>query len=250
MGGPFLQKKLKMSKIFLRLILIFVSLIGFQFTDQTTTTAKHIKALTANVTSSASLWYTFITIDTFGVSTLVILIGIPLYQLILQYIATRCTLSMLKRMFLGLLCGLIAVLFLQVLEFFIALSDPITKCPHFNNNLLYSNKSFISDVQSYNYLIIPQALNWLTFLLVFLTVMKFILAQAPRDMQGFLIGVWYSQRCVNLFISAIKSFTKFNCWGYILSVKAVAMISLLVFYIVVVVRYKCHYREETYYEYT
>ena len=80
--------------------------------------------------------------------------------------------------------------------------------------------------------------------------MKFILAQAPRDMQGFLIGVWYSQRCVNLFISAIKSFTKFNCWGYILSVKAVAMISLLVFYIVVVVRYKCHYREETYYEYT
>ena len=180
-GGPFSTEEVENVKPFLRMILIFVSLIGFQFTDQTATTAKHIKALAANVTSSASLWYTFITIDTFGVSALVILIGIPLYQLILQYIATRCTLSMLKRMFLGLLCGLIAVLFLQVLEFFIALSDPITKCPHFNNNLLYTNKSFISDIQSYNYLIIPQALNGLTFLLVFLTVMEFILAQAPRD---------------------------------------------------------------------
>ena len=61
------------------MILIFVSLITFQLTDQTATTAKHIKALTGNVTYSASLWYTFITIDTFGVSTLIILIGIPLY---------------------------------------------------------------------------------------------------------------------------------------------------------------------------
>ena len=159
-------------------------------------------------------------------------------------VLTRCALSMLKRMFLGLLCGLFAVVFLQVLEVFIALSDPYIKCPYFTTNLLYNNKSFISGVQSYNYLIIPQALNGLTFLLVFLTVMEFILAQAPRDMQGFLIGMWYSQRCVNLFISAIESFTKINCWGYILSIKAVAMISMLVFYVVVAVRYKRRTREE------
>ena len=243
-GGPFSTEEVENVKTFLRIILIFASLIGFQFTDATAITTKHIRALTDNVTS-ASPWYTFITTDTFGVSTFVILIGIPLYQLILQNVTRRCALSMFKRMFLGLLCGLIAVLFLQLLEVFIAISDPYIKCPYFTNNLLSSNKSLIIDIDSYyNYLIIPQALNGLTFLLVFLTVMEFILAQAPRDMQGFLIGIWYSQSCVNLFISAIESFTKINCWGYILSIKAVAMIPMLVFYVVVAVKYKRRTREE------
>ena len=220
-------------------------MIGFRFTDETTITSNHIVSLsiTANVTSSASIWYNYITIDTFGVSTLVILFGIPLYQLILQNVATRCTLSMLKRMFLGLLCALLAVLILQVVEVLIALTNPYTKCPYFINNLLY-NMSLDTNIISYNYLIIPQALNGLSFLLVFLTVMEFILAQAPRDMQGFLIGIWYSLQSVNLFISAIESFTKISCWGYILSIKAVIMTIMLVFYIVVAVRYKRRTREE------
>ena len=245
-GGPFSTEEVENVKTFLRIILIFISMIGFRFTDQTTTTSNHIVSLsiTANVTSSASIWYNYITIDTFGVSVLVILFGIPLYQLILQNVATRCTLSMLKRMFLGLLCALLAVLILQVVEVLIALTNPYTKCPYFTNNLLYNNMSLDTNIISYNYLIIPQALNGLSFLLVFLTVMEFILAQAPRDMQGFLIGIWYSLQSVNLLISAIESFTKISCWGYIVSIKAVIMTIMLVFYIVAAVRYKRRTREE------
>ena len=243
-GGPFSTEEVENVKTFLRIILIFLTLIAFQFTDDTAITTKHIKALTANVTSSASLWYGFITMDTFGVSVLVILIGIPLYQLILKKLATRCALSMLKKIFLGLLCGLLDVLFLQVLEVLIALTNPYTKCPYFINNLLYNNISLDTNIISYNYLIIPQALNGLSYLFVFLTVMEFILAQAPRDMQGFLIGIWYSLQSVNLFILAIESFAKINCWGYILIIKALIMIILLVFYMVVAVRYKRRTREE------
>ena len=151
---------------------------------------------------------------------------------------------MLKKVFLRLLCGLVAVLFLQVLEVLIALTNPYNKCPYFTNNLLYNNISLMTDFIGYNYLIIPQVLNGLSYLLVFLTIMEFILAQAPRDMQGFLIGIWYSLQSVNLFMLAIESFAKINCSGYIFSIKAVIMIIMLVLYIVVAVKYKRRTREE------
>ena len=77
-------------------------MIGFQFLDYSTSTSKDINDLTANsnVTYSTSLWYTFIITDTFGVNTLlVIVIGIPLYQIFLRnnIIATRYVLGMLKK---------------------------------------------------------------------------------------------------------------------------------------------------------
>ena len=245
-GGPFSTEEVENVKTFLRIILIFVSILGFRFSDYSTSTSEHINTLTANynVTSFGSLWYIFITKNTFGVNIVVIVIGIPLYQLLLQNLAARYALGMLKKIFLGLLCALTAVLFLQVVEILIALTNPYANCPYFTNSLLYSNISIDTNIVSYNYLIIPQALNGLSFLLVFLTVVEFILAQAPRDMQGFLIGIWYALESVNVFILAIESFTQINCWGYILSIKAVIMIIMLVFYIIVAVKYKRRAKEE------
>ena len=79
-------------------------MIGFQFLDYSTSTSKDINDLTtnSNVTSSTSLWYTFIITDTFGVNTLlVIVIGILLYQIFLRnnIIAARYVLGMLKKYF-------------------------------------------------------------------------------------------------------------------------------------------------------
>ena len=42
------------------------------------------------------------------------------------------------------------------------------------------------------WLIFPQILNGLAQLLVNMTVLEFICAQAPRTMQGLLIGIWYA----------------------------------------------------------
>ena len=40
-------------------------------------------------------------------------------------------------------------------------------------------------------LIIPQILQGLSYLLVFLTALEFICAQAPLRLKGLLIGIWY-----------------------------------------------------------
>ena len=74
--------------------------------------------------------------------------------------------------------------------------------------LLYSNISLDTKIVSYNYLLIPHGLNGLSFILVILTIIEFILAQAPHDMQGFLIGIWYSLQSINVFILAIESVQK------------------------------------------
>ena len=48
------------------------------------------------------------------------------------------------------------------------------------------------------WLIIPQALNGVALMLVFLTVLEFVFAQAPRAMQGILTGLWYAMQAVNV----------------------------------------------------
>ena len=48
----------------------------------------------------------------------------------------------------------------------------------------------------YYLVIIPQILHGLSLILVFLTMIEFICAQAPHKMKGLLIGVWYSTKSI------------------------------------------------------
>ena len=52
----------------------------------------------------------------------------------------------------------------------------------------------------YYLVIIPQILNGLSLILVFLTMLEFICAQAPYKMKGLLIGVWYSTKSMKFLI--------------------------------------------------
>ena len=51
---------------------------------------------------------------------------------------------------------------------------------------------------------IPQALNGLAHVLVFMTVLEFIFAQAPHSMQGLLIGLWYALQSINVGINVVE----------------------------------------------
>ena len=44
-------------------------------------------------------------------------------------------------------------------------------------------------------LLIPSVLQGLSFLLVFMTALEFICAQAPFRLKGLLIGLWYETTC-------------------------------------------------------
>ena len=58
---------------------------------------------------------------------------------------------------------------------------------------IHGNKNgFFSLNHTFLWLIVPQILNGLAQLLVHMTTLEFICAQAPHTMQGLLIGLWYA----------------------------------------------------------
>ena len=70
-------------------------------------------------------------------------------------------------------------------------------------------------------------------MLVFLTALEFILAQAPPTMQGFLIDLWYAMQSVNMGISIIgyMSCAAFY-WQYYAAKLVLVFFSLILFAIV------------------
>ena len=61
------------------------------------------------------------------------------------------------------------------------------------------------DGVGYEYLIfiLPSILQGLSFLLVFMTALEFICAQAPLRLKGLLIGLWYATLAVNCLLVGI-----------------------------------------------
>ena len=53
------------------------------------------------------------------------------------------------------------------------------------------------------WLLVPQILHGFGYMLVFLTVLEFICAQAPFRLKGFMVGIWYAMLSIKYFITII-----------------------------------------------
>lgn len=84
-------------------------------------------------------------------------------------------------------------------------------------------------------------MNGFAHVLVFLSALEFILAQAPRTMQSFLIGLWHAMQSVNfaITIAAYLLCVLFE-WQYYASKTLLACLSVLLF---VAVTRKYKYRK-------
>ena len=152
--------------------------------------------------------------------------------------------NMLKRMGLGLLCCLakeIIELVLQVTQhklpctIFVDESDPVATCYYLESkvvNNLTGNCSDISTISDGKYyctqnnltfllLIIPYVLYGLAYLLVFMTALEFICAQAPLRLKGILIGFWYALLVLHLVLAISKTkVIDYTTWELFREVKA------------------------------
>ena len=77
-----------------------------------------------------------------------------------------------------------------------------------------------------------------------LTAIEFILAQAPRLMQGCLIGIWYSMQSIKLLTGIIETIPIVDCQVYLTGIKAVIIVVLLPTFITIAIKYKRRKREE------
>ena len=161
-------------------------------------------------------------------STLVAVVGIPLYRLVIVKVIPRLkNVRMLTKMWIGLYLSL-----LQVILYIIVVVNHDTtywqqhhtdlnnqaylytrarECFTIRTGCDFNPSSIIWKCQQYNdpvdntylWFIIPQLLNGLSSLLVSMTVFEFICAQAPRTTQGLLIGLWYATFSIRYLVVGI-----------------------------------------------
>ena len=260
-GGPFTTEDVEDTKAFLRIILLLTTLVRFYLSSNGYQLSRYLM-----FNECPSFWVLMLVGEPAHFTTLTIVIGIPLYQL-----ARHCCYSqryfpnMLKRMGLGLLCCLakeIIELVLQVTQHkppcttFIDKSNPTIACYYLRSritNALTGNCSDISTISDHKYyctqndltfllLIIPYVLHGLAYLLVFMTALEFICAQAPLRLKGILIGLWYAFLSIHYFVVAIPEtiIVTNTTWELFHEVKA--FLIAMSFFVFLYVSERYHYR--------
>ena len=222
-GGPFTTEEVEDTKAFLQIILLLTTLVGFHLSSHGNQLSKRLME-----NECPSFWVFILVCKPAHFSTLTIVIGIPLYQLAHRYswFCQKNFPNMLKRMGLGILCCLakeIIELILQAIQHnqhHCKMSindhpDEALHCYYLRSrviNALTGNCSDISTISDGKYyctqnnltfllLIIPYVMHGLAYLLVFMTALEFICAQAPLRLKGILIGFWYALLVLHLVVA-------------------------------------------------
>ena len=171
--------------------------------------------------------------------------------------------NIFKRMGLGLLCCLLKVIIeivLQVTQKIYATEQCTNYCPFVacynlitkaktngylvcgNLNCTPGNSIFLI------LLVVPQILQGLSFLLVFMSAIEFICAQAPLRLKGLLIGLWYASLSVHYLLVEVPDIyiplTDGTTWEIIQEVKAFLIALSLIFFAYVSGRYRYRVRDE------
>ena len=100
----------------------------------------------------------------------------------------------------------------------------------------------------YYLVIIPQILHGLSLILVFLTMLEFICAQAPHKMKGLLIGVWYSTKSIKfLTVNVLDELWPLNndmTWSVYQGSKGLCIFLSIMLFLLVSKNYRYRERDE------
>ena len=244
-GGPFTTEEVEDTKSFFRILLLLFSLLGFHLSGHGYSTVQQLM-----MKECPNTWLLILVGDPMNLTTIVIFTGIPLYQLINARYRQRYIPNIFKRMGLGLLCCLLKVIIeitLQVTQQVYASEQcknylPLFGCYHsitqvqFNNNSTFRYTEHCRPGNSIFLilLVVPQVLQGLSFLLVFLSAIEFICAQAPLRLKGLLIGLWYASLSVHYLLVEVPDIyiplTDGTTWLIFQEVKAFLIALSLIFF--------------------
>ena len=263
-GGPFTNEEVEDTKTFLRILPLLLCLFGYHLAGDGYSATEQLQR-----TSCPSLpVLLLIVINPLHMSTLVAVVGIPLYRLVIVKVIPRLkNVRMLTKMWIGLYLSL-----LQVVVYIIVVVNHDTTYWQQHHTYLYLPKAYSASkmcrmirtgcfysgnvwhCQQYNdpvdntylWFIIPQLLNGLSSLLVSMTVFEFICAQAPRTTQGLLIGLWYATFSIRYLVVSITDslIIERRSWLIYEGVKGFLILVSLVLFSCVSNRYRYRQRDE------
>ena len=207
-GGPFTYEEVEDAKSFFRLLLLILSLFGFQLSGDGYSLTQYIMTK-AGCPSIISYW--LLIRNPQHIPLVTVILGVPVFQYIKKHFS-RFIPNMLTRLWIGLFISMVNET-LQLI-FIIMIKDQDFNCPEIHtvgfherlsikcfyavSNIIKNNscEQFCSDPPVNDatlYIIIfPLFLYGISYLLVFMTALEFICAQSPNALKGILIGIWYS----------------------------------------------------------
>ena len=264
-GGPFTNEEVEDTKTFLRILPLLLCLFGYHLAGDGYSAPDHLQR-----TSCPSLpVLLLIVLNPLHMSTLVVVVGIPLYRLIINK-CSRYTkkVKMLTKMWMGLYLSLVQVVFYIIV---VINHDSKYWLQHSSVNCVINNDQYyqyspeivclnirfepFKNVcktadnpvdNTYLWFIIPQLLNGLSSLLVSMTVFEFICAQAPRTTQGLLIGLWYATFSIRYLLVGLVDVFIFEktFWLIFEGVKVFLILVSLVLFSCVSRHYRYRQRDE------
>ena len=262
-GGPFTTEEVEETKSFFCILILLFSLMGFHLSGHGYSTVKRLMT-----TECPNTWLLMLIVDPMNLTTIVIVASVPLYQLINVRYRQRYIPNLFKRMGLGLLCCLLKV----IIEITLQATQKLYAKEHCSNmmpllecydliSVTKSNGSCVTaidlDVQGtctprnsifLILLVVPQILQGLSFLLVFMSAIEFICAQAPLRLKGLLIGLWYASLSVHYLLVEVPDIyiplTDGTTWEIVQEVKAFLIALSLIFFAYVSGRYRYRVRDE------
>ena len=266
-GGPFTNEQVEDVKCTLRLLLLIISLFGINLLDDGYLV---LQKMTWNVGCPNEWGLFLLTLNPKHIPYLIILSWIPFSQY-LKFKKTRLSPNLLTKLGIGLFLCLVK----EVTEFGILqltndrMNDvgichvpgfhthsPALSCLvglaefSFNGScvkLHYCINNF-ENSKFYYLVIIPQILHGLSLILVFLTMLEFICAQAPHKMKGLLIGVWYSTKSIKfLTVNVLDELLPLNddtTWSAYQGSKGFGIFLSIMLFLLVSKNYRYRERDE------
>uniref|UniRef100_A0A1X7TW58 Uncharacterized protein n=1 Tax=Amphimedon queenslandica TaxID=400682 RepID=A0A1X7TW58_AMPQE len=254
-GGPFTSEQVEDVKSFLRILLLLSSLFGMLLInferDPFGQILFHYPTLS---NETFTMLYISNAVSSLSVSHIILIVGIPFYMCILRplKLIRNHTPNMLKNMGIGLLviCFKLSFDTVSAVLIFDGFSNITTSCMDvvsFSTSEdvipLRENTQLIAAL---SLIVIAQILSGVGFILVYLTAFKFILAQSPRNMQSFLIGLFYFYTSFQVMLYLVStlpnSYIFCNYWFYAMKT-GLGILSFLL-YVVVSRHYKYRQRDE------
>ena len=181
-GGPFTTLQVEDVKSFLHIIPVIFASFFFSYQDSKII-LQHLKLSSNSTFIEEAIMY----IPNIIPCSVVVLL-IVFHQFLVVPFQFCFFLSILKRIWLGLVILLLELVALTTFQYFIDNStNSVSDCIAFGNQTLHIC------ISPYYIFIISQIFQGISMMLVFIGSLEFILAQAPRNMQGLLIGLWLMQ---------------------------------------------------------
>ena len=220
-GGPFSVEQVEDVKTVLRLIPLFISIVGVSCAIEVTVYSVSIQNKRSQLLSCFVLKDSLYLVVAVGV--------ILLYQLLIYPCFYKFIPSMLKRIGLGLVFALLTTLYYVV--------------------ILICRDSLNLNTTSYKAVVVPQILYGIGYALILPTSLEFTIAQCPHEMRGFLVGLWNSAFGLGFVISFSGKYP-FSCQGeihcqnlYYYVLKSVIILIILIIFLILAKRYKFRVRD-------